>query len=379
MKKRILVMFLFGLLTNNIVWAQNYEPIIQNVFVEQQTGTYLVDILYDVTDDNNDPLIIYVQVSDDSGKTFSVPAKTFTGDYGFDITPGLDKHIIWNAGLDYPEQYGERFRVKLTASDSPLGQAVSVLSGTFTMGSNTGLDDQQPEHEITLNEYRIATFCVTNEQFKIFCDMTDYLYPPEGGLNQPPAGYFLNNPDYPVVGISWYDAVRFCNWLSSQKGYSACYDTTNWTFDPSKNGYHLPSEAQWEKASRGNLDKKTYPWGDDPPGNRCNYKDYSGGLIDIMPNFDGTGRGTLPVGQFSANGLGLFDMAGNVWEWCNDWYQVDYYEQSPAENPYGPQTGSEKVMRGGAWNKSETYLECAFRDKKTPGTKRYDIGFRIAR
>ena len=96
MKKWVFLTLFLVLLTSNFAWTQNYEPVIQNVFVEQQSGSYLVDIYYDVTDDNNDSLIVYVQVSDDSGKTFTVPAKTFTGDYGFGITPGIDKHIVWD-------------------------------------------------------------------------------------------------------------------------------------------------------------------------------------------------------------------------------------------------------------------------------------------
>ena len=136
------------------------------------------------------------------------------------------------------------------------------------MGDSSGLFDQQPRHDVTLNGYFIAPYAVTNAEYKIFCDMTGHSFPSEGGNSQPPQGYLVNYPEYPVVGISWYDAVRYCNWLSEKKGYSACYDTTNWSYDPTKNGYHLPTEAQWERAARGNLDKKKYPWGDVDPGTR---------------------------------------------------------------------------------------------------------------
>ena len=378
MNKKILINLGMYLILNSLVFAQNSNPVIGTVSVQQRTGTFLIDISYDVTDLDGDPLIIYVQVSNDSGKTFTVPASTFTGDYGFNIVPGIDKLITWDAGFDYPEHYSESFRVKLIASDLNFGNVLSIPSGVFSMGDSSGLFDQQPRHDVTLNEFFIASYVITNAEYKIFCDLSRHLYPPEGGTSQPPRGYFINYPSYPVVGVSWYDAVKYCNWLSEKKGYSACYDTSNWSYNPAKNGYHLPSEAQWEKAARGGLDKKKYPWGDEDPGTRCNYQSYQGLLVNEMANFSND-RGTVAVGQFQPNGFALYDMAGNVLEWCNDWYQEDYYSGSPAENPMGPLQGIEKVIRGGAWNRSEAYLQCAFRDKKTPATQRYDIGFRIVK
>lgn len=370
--------FLGALLIINIAVAQNYDPVIDTVHVAQVPGTFLVDIRYTVSDGDNDPLIVYVHVSNDSGRTYRVPARTFTGEYGFDIETGINKHMMWDAGADFPEEFGTKFRVKLTASDLNLTKIVSIPSGTFSMGDSTGPDEQQPRHDVFLNQYGIAPYAVTNGEYKIFCEMTNRSYPPEGSENLPSQGYFLNYPDYPVVGISWFDAVRYCNWLSKEKGLAACYDTTNWTFDPSKVGYHLPTEAQWERAARGNLTDMLYPWGNDSPGNRCNYRDYDGELVSSMPNFL-NGRGTVPVGQFSSNGLGLYDMAGNVWEWCNDWYRDNYYGQSPAENPYGPTSGDGRVVRGGAWSKSAYYIHCATREGRTPSTKNYETGFRIAR
>jgi formylglycine-generating enzyme required for sulfatase activity len=313
-----------------------------------------------------------------------VPAKTFTGEYGFNIQPGINKHIMWDAGKDFPEQFGTKYRVKLTASDLNLNKLITVKADTFSMGDNDSWPEEEPQHIVALNEFGIAPYAVTNAEYKIFCDMTNRSYPHEGIVNEPPQGYFLNYPNNPVVGVSWFDAVRYCNWLSKHNAYSACYDTTNWSFDPAKNGYHLPTEAQWERSARGNLAKKLYPWGDDhPPGNRCNYLNYDGNLTSIMPNFS-NGRGTLPVGQFPQNGLGLFDMAGNVSEWCNDWYRANYYGQSPAENPYGPTSGDGRVVRGGSWNSTSLFMRCATRLGATrlaiaPATKNYETGFRIAR
>ncbi|MDZ7377378.1 MAG: formylglycine-generating enzyme family protein, partial [candidate division KSB1 bacterium] len=296
----------------------------------------------------------------------------------FPILPGKDKLIVWDAGIDYPEQYGESFRVRLIASDLKLDRVVSIPADSFLMGDIDGLFDQKPPHTVRLNEFNIAPYAVTNAEYKIYCDLTHRAYPPEGGASQAPIGYFLNYPNYPVVGVSWYDAVRYCNWLSQQYGFNACYDTTNWSYNPSKNGFHLPTEAQWERAARGGLATKKYPWGDEDPGTRCNYQSYQGVLVDSMAHFSNN-RGPLPVGKFQPNGFGLYDMAGNVFEWCNDWYQEDYYSISPSQNPLGPSSGTERVIRGGAWNRAEAELRCAFREKKAPNTKRYDLGFRIAR
>jgi formylglycine-generating enzyme required for sulfatase activity len=379
MRKKYSLGILLGiLLIMTSGFAQNYNPVIDTVHVAQVSGTYSVDIRYTVSDGDNDPLIVYCHVSSDSGKTFVVPAKTFTGEYGFNIEPGVNKQIMWDAEKDFPEQFGTKYRVKLTASDLNLTKIVTVQSGTFSMGDSTGPDEQQPRHDVLLNQYNIAPFTVTNAEYKIFCEMANRSFPHEGNANEPPQGYFLNYPSYPVVGVSWFDAVRYCNWLSKMNGLTACYDTTNWSFDPAKNGYHLPTEAQWERAARGNLARMLYPWGNDSPGNRCNYRDYEGDLISSMANF-AEGRGTLPVGQFPQNGLGLHDLAGNVWEWCNDWYRDNYYSQSPAQNPYGPTSGDGRVVRGGAWNKSAFYIRCATRQGTTPATKNYETGFRIAR
>jgi len=356
--------------------AQNRVPFIDTVMVEQNQDNFLVEITYHVFDLDNDPMIVLVKVSDDGGTTFNVPAHTFSGDYGLGILSGSNKKIYWDAVNDYPDQYGVNFRVKLIVSDAKINQLKQIDAGNFSMGEGAGIDD--PVHDVYLDQYWISPHEVTNEEYRLFCDMTNRDYPPEGGTYQAPVTYFYNFPEYPVVGVSWYDAVSFCNWLSELEGLDPCYDLMTWEYDSTKNGYHLPTEAQWEKAARGNLVQKIYPWGDEPPGNRCNYNGYSGVLTSIMPDFEND-RGPLPVDSLNANGYGLLNMAGNVWEWCNDWYGRNYYIDSPAENPLGPETGYEKVIRGGAWNTSEIRLHCAFRERYVPDTKQYDIGFRIAR
>jgi len=368
------------LLTTFSVFAQNSVPVIDTVHVSQSQGTTKVDISYSVVDFDSDNLLVLMKVSDDGGISFNVPAQTFTGDYGFGVNSGINKQIIWDAGKDYPEIYGENFQVKLFASDVNIKSINVIPQGNFTMGEGIAGTDN-PVHEITLNEFGICPHAVTNEEYKLFCDITDHEKPPAGDIFQAPETYFENRRNYPVVDVSWYDAVTYCNWLSEVDKLEPCYNLTTWAYDSSKNGYHLPTEAQWEKASRGGLDNpaKIFPWGDESPGNRCNYIGYAGILQNEMADFDGLGNGTLPVDSLISNGYGLLNIVGNVWEWCNDWYLENYYYNSPSTNPLGPSTGTEKVIRGGAWNTSEEKLHCATRNSRNPGHKRFDIGFRIAR
>lgn len=356
-------------------FSQNFVPFIDTVIVEQIPENLNVEINYDVFDLDNDTLIVLVKMSNDDGVSFNVSAKTFTGNYGLGNTSGA-RTIIWDAVADYPEQYSNNFRAKLFVSDAKINKMVAVTQGSFAMGEGVG--DDGPVHDVTLDRFEICPHAVTNEEYKLFCDITNRAAPPEGGANQAPNLYVANYGSYPVVGVSWYDAVAYCNWLSELAGLELCYDTATWEYDSTKSGYHLPTEAQWEKASRGGLQAKIYPWGDEDPANRCNYNGYAGLLMELMPDFLND-RGPLPVDSLNTNGYGILNAVGNVWEWCNDWYNLDYYANSPQVNPMGPESGFEKVARGGAWDSEPTRLHCAFRQRFGPTVKRFTIGFRIAR
>ncbi len=382
MKIKIVVLLSIILFAASVQSQIISVPFIDTVHVAQETGSMDVRITYDVFDPQNDTLVVFLKVSDDGGKTFNVPAVTFTGDYGLNILPDSNKTILWDAGTDYPEKFGENFQVKLTVSDAKINKVVQIPEGEFVMGE-VGLADT---HSVFLDSYKMCPHAVTNEEYKLFCDMTGHDYPPEGGSNFAPEGYFLNYGNYPVVGVSWNDAVQYCNWLSELEGLDPCYNyyINIWEYDSTKNGYHLPTEAQWEKAARGGLEQRAYPWGDTPPDNQCNYISYSGILQNMIVDFNGSGNGPLPVDSLDTNGYELLNMAGNIWEWCNDWFSLDYVSNSPYANPLGPDTGNEKVVRGGAWNVSEDYLKCAFRERRydpddPAEAKRYDIGFRVVK
>ncbi len=226
---------------------------------------------------------------------------------------------------------------------------VLIPAGEFQMGSNYGDGDEKPVHTVYLDAFYIDKYEVTNAQYKKFMDATGYKAPEY--WNDPD----LNKPDHPVVGVSWYDAVAYAEWA----------------------GKRLPTEAEWEKAARGGLVGKRYPWGDSISHDDANY--------------DGTGgkdrwEYTSPVGSFAPNGYGLYDMAGNVWEWCSDWYYRFYYFslyyrfyyfRSPRANPRGPDSGTIKVLRGGSWVDLVDILRVSLRNRVRSRLLEPRLGFSL--
>ena len=244
----------------------------------------------------------------------------------------------------------------------------------FYMGSDSTevghLPDEAPVHQVSLSIFYISANEVTNAEYRTFCNSSGYPSPPSPnfpGMDN----YFDSFPAYPVVMVSWYDAARYCNWLSQRDGFQPQYDTLTWDCSFS-GGYRLPTEAEWEFAARGGLYQNPYPWGEDDPGQRCNW---SG-----MDSF----TYTSPVGSFNPNAYGLYDLSGNVLEWTNDYYSASYYENSPQQDPHGPASGTYRVIRGGSWFDGAENLRCACRNPSDPDfadvlIKANTLGFRIVR
>ncbi|MGC9366197.1 MAG: SUMF1/EgtB/PvdO family nonheme iron enzyme [bacterium] len=244
----------------------------------------------------------------------------------------------------------------------------------FYMGSDSTeaghVHDEFPIHKVSLSGFYIDINEVTNSEYKSFCNQTGYPYPTDPGFTGM-SNYFDSFPDYPVVMVSWQDAARFCNWLSGRDGLELQYDTTDWSCRFT-NGYRLPTEAEWEFAARGGLYQCSYPWGDESPGDHCNWAN------DLLYPY------TSPIRSFDQNGFGLYDMAGNVLEWTNDFYSSNYYPNSPQQDPHGPSTGMYKVIRGGSWFDGEANLRCACRNPAEPNCadifiKANTLGFRVVR
>jgi formylglycine-generating enzyme required for sulfatase activity len=245
--------------------------------------------------------------------------------------------------------------VAATASAAPSDALVKIPAGKFVMGDPTE-PDASP-HEVSISAFLIDKYLVTQDQFQKL--MQDNPSRWKGGKN-------------PVEQVRWSDAVRFCNKRSEAEGLQPCYDLTTWKCNFDANGYRLPTEAEYEYACRAGTTTR-YLCGDSP-----------GKLGDFAWFEKNSGGHPRPVGQKEPNAWGLYDISGNLWEWCNDFYQVDYYGGSPRQDPRGPETGKTKVVRGGCWRAPAENLRAGFRYNENPGYADvcfgYDIyGFRCAR
>jgi formylglycine-generating enzyme required for sulfatase activity len=261
---------------------------------------------------------------------------------------------------------------------------VSIPAGSFEMG-RTAVDtilwlyssDEYPLHTVYLDGYQISKYEITNAQYMAFMDAGGYsnsIYWTTEGWNwrttcnrtEPTywsllfysGGVVYNSgptfPNYPVVGVTWYEAYAFCNWA----------------------GGHLPTEAQWEKAARGTDSTNCWPWGRTWNAANCN------SYYNASPDTFGW---SSPVGYFNLgqSPYGVYDMAGNVRDWVNDWYDSTYYDVSPTSNPTGPASGGCRIIRGGGWDCREVKVgycfRTAYRSPYTPIAVYHDLGFRIAR
>ena len=237
------------------------------------------------------------------------------------------------------------------------GVAMMLLpGGTFTMGDEAGEVDEPP-HKVT-----VSPFCID------VTEVTQAEYERVTGTNPSK----VQGKENPVEQVRWSDAVRYCNERSRLEGLDPAYDLATWTCRFETNGYRLPTEAEWEYAARAGS-TTTYSFGTDQAG----LKQYAW--------FKTTAAGKPhPVRQRKPNAWGLYDMHGNVWEWCNDFYKVDYYLESPEKDPKGPDLGEKKVLRGGCWNSRPDSCRSAFRYNENPAYADacfgYDIyGFRCVR
>lgn len=265
-------------------------------------------------------------------------------------------------------------------------EMIYIPAGSFLMG-NSGIgndlyydqlgrcESEKPQHSIYLSGYYIGKYEVTRGEYRAFMNAGGYsnssYWSAEGwnwrvnnsrtepycwAANQDwGSGTFTQTDSHPVVGVCYYEAEAFCNWA----------------------GGHLPTEAQWERAARWTgSHPNVYPWGDTWNQEYCN------NYYDSNPAGGGyQGYQTAPVGSYpsGASPCGCQDMAGNVWEWCRDWYSSSYYSQSPSSDPQGPTSGSSRVLRGGGWDLDDYHSRCAGRYYDLPYDFWYDFGFRMAR
>ncbi len=241
---------------------------------------------------------------------------------------------------------------------------ILVKVGKFIRGSEKDFNREKPVRHIYLDAYMIGKYPVTNREFKEFVDDGGYqkkeFWTPEGwqwreeeNILEPEYWHDRkwNGPNFPVVGISWFEAAAYCKWLSHTTGKQ----------------YRLPTEAEWEKAARG-TDGREYPWGNKFDEKKCNSDEL--GLDRTSP------VGIFPEGKSPYECL---DMSGNVWEWCWDRFDDEYYEKSPDRNPKGPSGGVDRVLRGGSWFAHPDRCRCAYRDGDHPADRDLNAGVRLSR
>lgn len=255
-----------------------------------------------------------------------------------------------------------------------------IPGGTFLMGTNDGAASEGPAHEVRVAPFWIETHEVTVEEFGAFVRATGYVTEAErlgwSGVFDRDRGEWTKSdgaswrhPDgpqstpalrEPVTQVSWNDAVAYARWAHKR----------------------LPTEAEWEFAARGGMRGAEYSWGHELRPHGKPVANWWQGVFPTRDTGDDGYTGRAPVGQFPPNGYGLYDMTGNVWEWNVDWFDEAYYARSPRENPQGPVSGGERVLRGGSWMCSENYctgFRVAARSHATPDSGLNNLGFRCVR
>jgi formylglycine-generating enzyme required for sulfatase activity len=403
MKRYSILLLLFA----TAAAAQNTPPEVTYVWAQQRANTNLVDVNYCVSDLENDALSVSLILLAGGGAVIR-QCTSVTGDVGAGIQPGTNKHVTWDAGADFSDQYGSDYTLRVVADDgfAPAG-FVSIPPGTFMMGSPTTellRYTNETQHQVTLTHgVYVQTTEVTNQQYMELAQWaydhgyatatSTYLYDNLDGSAQLlktlgsgssemtfSAGVFsCINPTHPVKYVTWYGSVAYCDWLSLQQGLPRAYSHSTWQCNSGNpytaTGYRLPTEAEWEYACRAGTQTPFNTGSCLDAGTEANY---NGGFPYTGCPTGPYAGWTVPVGSYPANAFGLYDMHGNLWEWCNDWYGT---YGGTVTDPTGPGAGSCRVTRGGYWFSYAQSCRSALRgyDLAIPINADSSIGFRPVR
>ncbi len=285
---------------------------------------------------------------------------------------------------------------------------IAIEGGSFNMGDvfDDGKGDEKPVHEVTLDSYYIGKYEVTVGEFEKFVTATAYrttaeidggaeIYDGEKMVHDSSACWkrvnFEQDKNHPVVCVSWYDAVKYCNWRSRWEGFQHCYSGSGDSIvcNFKANGYRLPTEAEWEFAARSRGKDNKYSWDNGEPyiGNRkaANIRDetakreWKEHVKTWWKDYDDGYLFTSPAGSFAPNEAEICDMSGNVYEWCWDWYDEEYYHSSPGKNPRGPSSGVMRISRDVGYGCLTNSMRTVNRGKAEPDFRFLHGGFRLVR
>lgn len=370
------VLALAALLAPVVASAQGNAPVVSNVIAQQIPGTGNVRVTYDVSDADGDSVTVSVIFSSNNGVTYDMLPRTISGDVSKRIAPGTGKVVTWAASADFPGFYYPQVVAKVIANDGVMTSTEMVL----VPGGASSIGHSSTSPLTTISAFMIDKYEVTNAEYQRFIDAGGYstrAYWSDAGWAVrtsggwvAPAGWNTakyvgpNYPGFPVTGVSWYEAEAYANYM----------------------GKRLPTEAEWEKACRGNT-SRTYAWGDTLDSRRSNWLD-SGDPNDNNPTPVGYFNGTLYQAIFqtqdSPSLYGAYDLMGNVSEWVRDWY-AQYGYPGGSLNPAGPASGSNKVHKGGSYVLGPNFLSWTERrdygtaQNAAPSTRSASIGFRLVR
>jgi formylglycine-generating enzyme required for sulfatase activity len=372
-----------------VLWIVSGMPAatVSGMKIEPNPDPSLIDIRYDLAANGWSTVAVKLEVSTDGGSSWTLPAGKIQGDLGERVTPGAGKRMIWVPAGD--QTLDRRLRLRILADEG----FASIPEDRYTIGRvRSDTDSDAPPVTVQLSAFFIQKTETTQAQWN---EVRAWAL--NHGYDDLAAGAG-KAANYPIHNVSWYDVVKWCNARSEMDGLTPCYLSGGAVFrsgvaEPSvdwkANGYRLPTEAEWEVAARGGVKGKRFPWGADTiqhtdanywanaaafPYDKSRFQIYT-----FHPSYEvGSKPFTAPVGSFAANGYGLHDMAGNVWEWCWDWYDSSSYKGS-VKNPSGPAVGEKRVVRGGSWGTNASRARCSFRYGSIPTFTDFGGGFRCVR